>query len=71
MRGEIEFSKAFEMDIETVADGFEIPEMISLIESYGDQGFAALESWCANTLDWFDQYKTMRIIAALISWIRP
>ena len=65
--GQIEFSKAFEMDIETVADGFEIPEMISLIESYGDQGFAALESWCANTLDWFDQYKAMRIIAALIS----
>ena len=65
--GQVEFSNALGVDIETAANGFEIPEMIRLIESHGEKAFNVLESWCSNTLDWFDQYKVMRIIAALIS----
>ena len=65
--GQVEFSNALGVDIETAANGFEIPDMIRLIESHGEKAFNVLESWCSNTLDWFDQYKVMRIIAALIS----
>ncbi len=65
--GQVEFSNALGVDIETAADGIEIPDMIRLIESHGEKAFNVLESWCSNTLDWFDQYKVMRIIAALIS----
>lgn len=65
--GQIQFSAALGIDIETAAAGIEIPEMIRLIEEKREPALGVLESWCANSLDWFDQYKTMRILASLIS----
>ena len=65
--GQIQFSAALGIDIETAAAGIEIPEMIRLIEEKKEPALGVLESWCANSLDWFDQYKTMRILASLIS----
>ena len=65
--GQIQFSTALGIDIETAAAGIEIPEMIRLIEEKKEPALGVLESWCANSLDWFDQYKTMRILASLIS----
>ena len=65
--GQIQFSSALGIDIETAAAGIEIPEMIRLIQEKKEPALGALESWCANSLDWFDQYKTMRILASLIS----
>ena len=65
--GQIQFSAALGIDIDTAAAGIEIPEMIRLIEEKKEPALGVLESWCANSLDWFDQYKTMRILASLIS----
>ena len=65
--GQIQFSSALGIDIDTAAAGIEIPEMIRLIEEKKEPALGVLESWCANSLDWFDQYKTMRILASLIS----
>jgi len=65
--GQIQFSAALGIDIETAAAGIEIPEIIRLIEEKKEPALGVLESWCANSLDWFDQYKTMRILASLIS----
>ena len=65
--GQIQFSNTLDIDIEIAADGIEITEMIRLIEEKKEPAFGALESWCTNTLDWFDQYKAMRVLASLIS----
>ncbi len=65
--GQIQFSTALGIDIDTAAAGIDIPEMIRLIEEKKEPALGVLESWCANSLDWFDQYKTMRILASLIS----
>jgi len=65
--GQIHFSEALGVDVETAAEGIEITEMIRLIEEKKEPAFGVLESWCSNTLDWFDQYKAMRILASLIS----
>ena len=64
--GQIHFSEALGVDVETAAEGIEITEMIRLIEEKKEPAFGVLESWCSNTLDWFDQYKAMRILASLI-----
>ena len=65
--GQIHFSEVLGVDVETAAEGIEIPEMIRLIEEKKEPAFGVLESWCSNTLDWFDQYKVLRILASLIS----
>ena len=65
--GQIQFSQVLGVDVETAAEGIEIPEMIRLIEEKKEPAFGVLESWCSNTLDWFDQYKVLRILASLIS----
>ena len=65
--GQIQFSEALGINIEDAANGIEIAEMIRLIEEKKQTAFIVLESWCADTLDWFDQYKVMRILASLIS----
>ena len=65
--GQIHFSEAFGIDIEEASNGIEVQKIIELIERKKEPAFKALESWCRHTLDWFDQYKAMRIIASLIS----
>ena len=65
--GQVHFSEVLGVDIETAADGIEIQEMIRLIEEKKEPAFGVLESWCSSTLDWFDQYKVMRVLASLIS----
>ena len=65
--GQVHFSEVLGVDIETAAEGIEIQEMIRLIEERKEPAFGVLEAWCSSTLDWFDQYKVMRILASLIS----
>ena len=65
--GQVDFSEVLGVDIETAAEGIEIQEMIRLIEEKKEPAFGVLEAWCSSTLDWFDQYKVMRILASLIS----
>ena len=65
--GQIHFSEELGVDIEKASEGIEIIDMIKLIEERKEPAFGVLESWCETTLDWFDQYKAMRIIASLIS----
>lgn len=65
--GQIHFSETVGIDIETAAKGLDIIELIRIIEEKGKPAFEFLESWCSTTLDWFDHYKAMRIIASLIA----
>ena len=64
--GQVHFSEVLGVDIETAAEGIEIQEMIRLIEEKKEPAFG-FWSLCSSTLDWFDQYKVMRILASLIS----
>ena len=46
--GQIQFSAALGIDIETAAAGIEIPEMIRLIEEKKEPALGVLESWCGE-----------------------
>ncbi len=65
--GQIHFSEVLGVDIETAARGISITDMVRLIEEKTEPALGLLESWCSYTIDWFDQYKTMRVLASLIS----
>ncbi len=65
--GQIHFSTALDIDIDNAAKGIDIPEMVKLIEEKKEPALGVLESWCTYSIDWFDQYKTMRVLAALIN----
>jgi hypothetical protein len=64
--GLCQFSDTFDIEIDELVSGIEIPRMIRLIEQVPN-GYQVFWDWCSSTLSLFDQYKGMRIIAALIS----
>ncbi len=64
--GLCQFSDTFGIEIDELVSGIEIHNMIRLIEQIPD-GFHVFRDWCSSTLSLFDQYKGMRVIAALIS----
>jgi hypothetical protein len=65
--GLCEFSSVFEVDADKLSFGIDISVLIELIEKSPDRGLDILWAWCSNNLSLFDQYKAMRLIAALIS----
>ena len=65
--GQIDFSYEFDLDIGDVAAGIDVIHIIDIIEKKGTLALEALYAWSENTLDWFDHYKAMRVIASLAS----
>tara|TARA_B100001113_G_scaffold148174_1_gene121544 strand:- start:886 stop:2661 length:1776 start_codon:yes stop_codon:yes gene_type:complete len=65
--GQIDFSYLLGLDIEDVASGIDVKDIVELIEVKGTEALNAISSWSKQTLDWFDQYKAMRVIASLAS----
>ena len=65
--GLIDFSERLGMEIEEVSAGIDIIRFIQIIENGDAKEFSLLQSWCSTTLNWFDQYKVMRILASLAS----
>lgn len=65
--GQIDFSHELGLDIEDVSSGIEVKKIVDLIHIKGEGALNALSYWSQQNLDWFDQYKAMRVIASLAS----
>tara|TARA_B100000575_G_scaffold160281_1_gene128142 strand:+ start:3019 stop:4794 length:1776 start_codon:yes stop_codon:yes gene_type:complete len=65
--GLVQFSQDLGIDIEDLAHGVEIIDLLEIIQNKDKNALRILESWSARQLSWFDQYKVMRVLAALIS----
>ena len=65
--GQIDFSYQLGLEIEDVSSGIEVQRVVELIQVKGAEALNALSYWSQQTLDWFDQYKAMRVIASLAS----
>jgi hypothetical protein len=65
--GLCQFASALKIEDEQLTFGIEIKTLIDLTEENPDAGFQILGEWCSDNLSLFDQYKAMRVLAALIS----